>query len=348
MPIIGKFGAESLTNILADTTLDTAIDTIPSMVELAMDGGSVGEVALEGLKRTGINLGANGAFEAVFKVGKGVLGRTGGGGLKKELQQYVKSDFDGKGLELQQNFNQYLKENVWCRTDLSNQEKIDIMKANFDMLTPEQKVDFNVIADARAIKNAEYSNWGEFPDIDWPSFPGLDTTKSIYGVNKNNITTTLDRIGYVGGKNFGIISDNGYIYTQSERAIIYIDNKYAYHQYELVAEYYFEAIDCIKNSDYDSINKLIDAINADKGLKIEYIDEDIMERYNTDFLKYQNNPDLKELCKEKGIDSAYGVFGEAAPWYSSSGDKICDGGAQQLNTPVSGQVLKDLGILIEH
>ncbi len=80
MPIIGKFGAESLTNILADTTLDTAIDTIPSMVELAMDGGSVGEVALEGLKRTGINLGANGAFEAVFKVGKGVLGRTGGGG----------------------------------------------------------------------------------------------------------------------------------------------------------------------------------------------------------------------------------------------------------------------------
>ena len=222
------------------------------------------------------------------------------------------------------------------------------MKANFDMLTPEQKVDFNVIADARAIKNAEYSNWGEFPDIDWSSFPGLDITKSVYGVNKNNITTTLDRIGYVGGKNFGIISDNGYIYTQSERAIVYIDNKYAYHQYELEAEYYFEAIDCIKNSDYDSITKLIDVINADKGLKIEYIDEDIMERYNTDFLKFQNNPDLKELCKEKGIDSTYGVFGEAAPWYSSSGDKICDGGAQQLNTPVSGQVLKDLGILIEH
>ena len=83
VPIIGKFGAESLTNILADTTLDTAIDTIPSMVEIAMDGGSAGEVALEGLKRTGINLGANGAFETVFKVGKGVLGGTGEGGLKR-------------------------------------------------------------------------------------------------------------------------------------------------------------------------------------------------------------------------------------------------------------------------
>lgn len=48
-----------------------------------MDGGSAGEVALEGLKRTGINLGANGAFETVFKVGKGVLGGTGEGGLKR-------------------------------------------------------------------------------------------------------------------------------------------------------------------------------------------------------------------------------------------------------------------------
>ena len=97
MPIIGKFGAESLTNILADTTLDTVIDTIPSMVELALDGESAGEVALEGLKRTGINLGANGAFEAVFKVGKGVLGGTiesgsGSAFSKNELNAVLKQE----------------------------------------------------------------------------------------------------------------------------------------------------------------------------------------------------------------------------------------------------------------
>lgn len=38
-------------------------------------------------------------------------------------------------------------------------KKIEIMKANFNKLTPEQKINFNVLNDVRVIKNADYSNW---------------------------------------------------------------------------------------------------------------------------------------------------------------------------------------------
>ena len=57
--------------------------------------------------------------------------------LDPRLQKYVCDSFEGVGKEAQDNFNNYLRENVWCDETLSNREKIDIMKANFDKLTPE-------------------------------------------------------------------------------------------------------------------------------------------------------------------------------------------------------------------
>ncbi|WP_455718936.1 hypothetical protein [Anaerosporobacter sp.] len=109
----------------------------------------------------------------------------------------------------------------------------------------------------------------------------MDANKPVYGVSADNLSSSIDRIGYVGEKNFGIMTNDGHVYTQNERAIVYIDNKYAYHQYEL-------------------------------DTKIEHIDEDIMDRYNTDFMKFQNNPELKQLCQSKNVDSTLGIFGEVA------------------------------------
>ncbi len=271
--------------------------------------------------------------------------------LNPKLEKYICDSFEGVDKELQDNFNKYLRENVWCDESLSNAEKIDIMKANFEKLTPEQKVNFNVLGDERVIKNPDYSNWGKWPDVDWPSFPGLDPAKEVLGVSRENnvlIPQKLDRIGSLGGNNFGVMPEDGYVFTQDERSICYIDNPYAYNKYSYFDnEHYFDCIDCIKNNDSDALNKVIDDINLKNGTSIEHVDSDIIERWNASYMKFQNDPQLKELCANKNVDSTYGVIGKAAPWKSADGEIITSGGAGQLNTPVSGQILKDLGILKE-
>ena len=276
----------------------------------------------------------------VNKIGE-MLGET----LNPKLEKYVKDSFEGVGKDLQDNFNRYLRENVWCDDTLSNAEKIAIMKANFSKLTAEQKANFNVIADARIIANADYSNWGEWPTINWPDFPGLDSTKEVLGVSSENLKENLDRIGSLSGSNFGVMPEDGHIYTQSERSIAYIDNPEAYHQYTLDTENYFKCIDCIKNNDYKAMNSLIDELNAKNGTNIEHISERCMKDYSLEYLAFQNDEQLKKLCSSKGVDSTYGVMGKAAEWKTASGEIICVGGAEQLNTPISGQILYDLGIL---
>ncbi len=69
-----------------------------------------------------------------------------------------------------------------------------------------------------------------------------------------------------------------------------------------------------------------------------------METWNLDYLQFQADSQLKELCLEKGIDSTYGVMGKAAPWYSKNGEILTNGGAKQINTPVLGSLIR-LGIL---
>lgn len=73
VPVLSKAGAESITNVLADTTLDTAIDTIPGMAGVYANGGDAGDIALEGVKRTGMNLAMNVGSEAIFRAGSAVI-----------------------------------------------------------------------------------------------------------------------------------------------------------------------------------------------------------------------------------------------------------------------------------
>ncbi|MBT2730754.1 hypothetical protein J7E63_28495 [Bacillus sp. ISL-75] len=278
------------------------------------------------------------------------LGNRDGAGLgsKEGINaKYICETFEGVGKEAQDNFNKFMRENIWCDETLSNADKIEIMKRNFERLTPEQKENFNVLSDDRVINNPDYSNWGQWPDVNWPDFPGLDKTKEVLGLSSENLMPEhLDRIGSPYGKNFGAVLDNWKIYSMDERSICYIDNEYAYNDYPYFNnEHYFDCIDCIKNNDANSLNKVIDDINKKNGTNIEYIDEDIMEAWNLDYLQFQADPQLQKLCLEKGIDSTYGVMGEAAPWYGKNGEIITNGGAKQINTPVSGIALIRLGIL---
>ncbi|MGE6204666.1 hypothetical protein [Guptibacillus hwajinpoensis] len=45
-------------------------------------------------------------------------------------------------------------------------------------------------------------------------------------------------------------------------------------------------------------------------------------------------------------DTTYGLKGIAAQWRTSyTGEKLMDGGAEQIVTPVSGQYLESMGII---
>lgn len=261
--------------------------------------------------------------------------------------KYIKESFEGTGREAQGNYIKFLQENVWCDETLSNVDKIEIMKENFQRLTPQQKIDFNVISDARIVGNPDYSNWGEWPIINWPDSPGLDKTKDVIGLSRENLMPEhLDRIGSPYGKNFGAVLDNGRIFSMDERSICYIENPFAYNDYKYFDnEHYFDAIDSIMNNDPNALNKVIDSINAKKGTNIKYVDEDVMETWHMDYLEFQNDPLLMKLCEDKGVSSTYGLLGEAAPWYDKNGGLITSGGAVQINIPVKGITLLQLGIL---
>ncbi|MCM3603313.1 hypothetical protein M3175_21575 [Robertmurraya korlensis] len=333
--------------IEAGKVVDNAITmannlTPPRRVSLAMEQvGDIGRVPVENAHTV-----ENKLREMVSRIDGVNLTHTGASKPKID-PKYIKESFEGTGREAQGNFIKFLQSYVWCDDTLSNVEKIGIMKVNFQKLTPEQKVDFNVISDARIIGNKDFSNWGEWPIINWPDSPGLDKNKEVIGISRDNLMPEhLDRIGSPYGKNFGAVLDNQKIFTMDERSICYIENPYAYNDYKYFDnEHYFDAIDSIRNNDPNALNKVIDSINAKNGTNINHVDEDVMETWHMDYLEFQNDPLLKKLCEDKGVSPTYGLLGEAAPWYDKNGGLITSGGAVQINIPVKGITLLQLGIL---
>lgn len=70
-PGLNKIGAETISNVLAGTTVDVVVDTVPTMVEMGVDGNySAIEIAKEGAGSLGKNLAFNAGSEAVIKVVK--------------------------------------------------------------------------------------------------------------------------------------------------------------------------------------------------------------------------------------------------------------------------------------
>ena len=195
-----------------------------------------------------------------------------------------------------------------------------------------------------------YTNWGDWPDVSWTEFPGLDKSKVIHSISRENIIPKkIDRIGSLSGNNFGMIPESGIPYTIDERAICYIENPLAHHRYTFDSTYYFDCIDSIKDKDVDGLNRIIDKMNLSNGEgSILHVDKDDLIDWNLQYKKFQNNKLLKTMCAEKGLDSTYGLMGKAAPWYDESISNIlAKGGAGQENTPVSGEILEQLGILKE-
>ncbi|TVZ75978.1 hypothetical protein FB379_1431, partial [Aeribacillus composti] len=234
---VGRFVDNAITNLknaIPDRQMGFAMEGVGDVKVPAENTHAVENKIRAYLSKVdGVNVGGNKVNNDGFEYNIKDMG-TGESTIDPKLEKYVCESFEGIGKEAQDNFNKYLRDNVWCDETLSNAEKIEIMKANFNKLTPEQKINFNVLNDVRVIKNADYSNWGEWPDIDWPSFPGLNKDTAIGVFNKETgeilIPSELDRIGSPFGNNLGVV-ENGYHSTQSERSICYIENEYARNTY---------------------------------------------------------------------------------------------------------------------
>lgn len=333
---------------------DHTLSTVTSIV-----GGGI---AAQVMKKVSIVVKSKIDFGDLKKAdldGKDRLDRLNQGGdvgnLDQKLKKYVCDSFEGTGKEAQDNFNKFLRDRVWSDETLSNAEKIKIMIANFNKLTPEQKKDFNVLNEHRVLKNPNYTNWGEWPDTDWPNFPGLDKGTAIGVFNEETgeilIPTDLDRIGSPYGNNLGVVEE-GHHSTQNERSICYIENEFARNSYQFINIYYKDTIDAIKDFNIDQpevsvnkINSIIDQLNELNGTDNRHVTENTIANWYSQYKSFQSKPELINLCNEGGIDSTYGVMGKAAPWITN-GEEITRGGAGQINTPINVKALEDIGILL--
>ena len=133
------------------------------------------------------------------------------------------------------------------------------------------------------------------------------------------------------GSNFADVPKKGK-YNYSQRAIPYYDNPEAYHIGHFQNETYFDKIDAIRDNDIKKLNEILKRENV-KTIGVNDFTE--MKRGYQSFISR-----IRE--EMPNVDATYGLRGKAA----SMSDM--EGGANQFLTPLSGRILKKLGILTEY
>lgn len=139
-----------------------------------------------------------------------------------------------------------------------------------------------------------------------------------------------DRYGFLGGSNFSDIPETGK-YSYSKRAIPYVENEDAYHFGEFKNDTYFDKIDAIRTRDYEQLKSLL-SIEGIEGISEEYFEE-MCDDYEDFIADIQNSIGT--------VDATYGLQGTAHSWGSMVG------GAKQFVTPLNGETLRKIGILVE-
>ena len=207
--------------------------------------------------------------------------------------------------------------------DLSIEQRVERLQELFEY-SPYKK-DIHVPRDVKYVK--KFSEEG-YVIYDWPEKEGFVQAHSI--TRENPLPEIWDRYGRMGGSNFADVPKEGK-YNYSQRAIPYYDNLEAYHIGHFHNETYFDKIDAIRNNDIEKLNKILKKEHVDTVDEGEFAK--MREKY-TDF--------IRKIEKEiPDVDATYGLRGKTAPM----GD--LEGGANQFLTPLSGEILKQLGILAE-
>ncbi|WP_206759469.1 hypothetical protein [Pseudalkalibacillus hwajinpoensis] len=222
------------------------------------------------------------------------------------------------------------------RSDLTNEEKLAKIHEAYDRL--EVKGDVTVVSDTKYLEPDGFGKNGRML-MDWPENMGFEEG-SIQTITRNNpLPERWDRIGGKGGVNFTTLPDNGGPYTYNQRAIPYLENPEARHVGNFDNESYFDAIDAIKSDNLEDLNRIVVA-NGKKPFS--EVDFDLLTSV---YKEYQE--DLKEVLGK--VDTTYGLKGTAAPWRSRfTGEELMDGGAEQIVTPLSGEILEKIGVIPEY
>ena len=121
-------------------------------------------------------------------------------------------------------------------------------------------------------------------------------------------------------------------YNYSQRAIPYYNNPEAYHIGHFQNETYFDKIDAIRDNDIKKLNEIL------KRENVKTIGVNDFAEMKKDYQSF-----ISRIREEMpNVDATYGLRGKAA----SMNDM--EGGANQFLTPLSGEILKQLGILTEY
>lgn len=267
-------------------------------------------------------------------------------------------------------FNDELNK-LYSDSQLSNQEKVEAAKGcvdklnNSDLSPQEKKQSVDAPSDARALKNPENSDWTERTDdnpwpplnIDFPDKMGLDYDKEITplgrGEDATGLPETAYRYGGEGGYNYTCEAADGHVPSLDERALPkeYVPEKDREVHFD--NDRYCNTIDAIRDYESDpaasleSLNNMIDDINAERGTYIDHLDVDELEALSDKYKQLQDT-EFADVRDELGIDdkdfTAYGVHGHAKPMEDTNGDTICEGGADQFNTALPEYMLKRIGV----
>ena len=222
---------------------------------------------------------------------------------------------------------------IGSRTDLTSAQKFAMIQEAYVAL--EVKGDVTVVADMKYLKPEGFGSQGRML-VDWPDNMGF-VVDSIQTITRDNpLPESWDRVGGKGGENFTVLPDDGVPYTYDERAIPYIENPQARHVGTFNNETYFDAIDAVKNGDLEELNRIAE-VNG-KG-PIPYAD---LLDFKAHYEDFQEN--AKSVVGD--MDATYGLKGTAAPWINSStGEKLMEGGAEQIVTPLSAEMLEKIGVI---
>ncbi|MCA0174665.1 hypothetical protein [Bacillus sp. RAR_GA_16] len=186
---------------------------------------------------------------------------------------------------------------------------------------------------ARKITTIRFKSFGLL-DHCWDDVPVPVSPQTI--TRNNPLPERWDRIGGKGGVNFTTLPDNGGPYTYNQRAIPYLENPEARHVGNFDNESYFDANDAIKNNNLGELNRIVAANGKEPFSEAKF--HLILAEYD----KFQGT--LKKVVGNG--DTTYGLKGKAALWRASStGEKLMDGGAEQIVTPLNGEMLEEIGVI---
>ena len=220
------------------------------------------------------------------------------------------------------------------RTDLTAEQKLERIHEAYRALG-DAKGDVTVVADKKYLTSEAFGSNGR-PLVDWPEKMGF-AEDSIQAISrKNPLPEQWDRIGGIGGENFTTLPDNAVPFTYNERAIPYLENPSARHVGTFDNNSYFDAIDAIKGDNLEDLNKIATANGKKPVSSADFLD---MKADYNDFQKR-----IEDMIGN--IDSTYGLKGSAAPWKNSmTGEKLMDGGAEQIVTPIIAEKLEMIGVI---